>query len=110
MKTRLENSVGSWVPPVLDIGRRISLTQHITVEDGQKPIKKILGEHKVITPKMSRCNFMFFYVFKMAVAIVFLSENAVQAVQISSISMILSLNCFYSILQRNTVATAIFNA
>ena len=46
---------------------------------------------------MPRCNFMFFYVFKMAVAIVFLCENAVEAVQISSISMILSLNCFYSI-------------
>ena len=38
-----------------------------------------------------------FYVFKMAVAIAFLCENAVEAIQISSISMILSLNGFYSI-------------
>ena len=44
-----------------------------------------------------RYNFMFFYVFKMAVAIGFLCENAVEAIKISSISMILSLNCFYSI-------------
>jgi hypothetical protein len=40
---------------------------------------------------------MFFYVFKMAVAIAFLCENAVEAIQISFISMILNLNCFYSI-------------
>ena len=40
---------------------------------------------------------MFFYVSKLAVPIVFLCENAVEAIQISSISMILSLNCFYSI-------------
>ena len=40
---------------------------------------------------------MIFYAFKMAVAIVFLCKNAVESVQISSISMILSLNCFYSI-------------
>ena len=35
---------------------------------------------------------MFFYVFKMSVAIAFLCENAVEAIYISSISMILSLN------------------
>ena len=40
---------------------------------------------------------MFFYVFKMAVAIAFVCKNAVEAIWISSISMILSLNCFYSI-------------
>ena len=40
---------------------------------------------------------MFFYVFKMAVAIAFLCENAVEAIQISFISMILNLNGFYSI-------------
>ena len=40
---------------------------------------------------------MHFYSFKMAVAIAFLCENAVEAVQISSISMMLSLNCFNSI-------------
>ena len=40
---------------------------------------------------------MFFYVFKIAVAIVLLCENAVEAIQISSISIILSLNCFCSI-------------
>jgi hypothetical protein len=40
---------------------------------------------------------MFFYAFKMAVAIVFLCENAVEAIQISFISLILILNGFYSI-------------
>jgi hypothetical protein len=40
---------------------------------------------------------MFFYVFKIAVAIAFLCENAVEAIQVSSISMVLSLNGFYSI-------------
>ena len=35
---------------------------------------------------------MHFYVFKMAVAIAFLYENAVEAIQISSISMILIKN------------------
>ena len=44
-----------------------------------------------------RYNFMFFYVSKMAVGIAFPCENAVEAIQISAISMILSLNCFYSI-------------
>ena len=33
----------------------------------------------------------------MAVAIAFFCENAAEAIEISSISMILSLNCFYSI-------------
>ena len=42
-------------------------------------------------------NFMVFYVLQMAVAIAFLCENAVEAFEISSNSMILSLNCFYSI-------------
>ena len=45
-------------------------------------------------------DFVFFHVFKMAVAIAFLCENAVEAIQISSISMILSLNCFYIILAK----------
>ena len=76
--------------------------------------KNSLHEHKRDNTQATipRCYFMFFfYVFKMAVAIAFLCKNAVEAVQFFfSISMILSLNCFYSILQRNTVATAIFNA
>ena len=52
------------------------------MEDGQKIIKKNLGEHKVITPKQQfpRYHFMFFYVFKIAVAIVFLCKNAVEAI------------------------------
>ena len=39
--------------------------------------KSFLGEHKVITPKQ---QFLFFYVFQMAVAITFLCENAVEAI------------------------------
>ena len=50
---------------------------------------------------------LFFYVFKMAVAIVLLCENAVEAIQISSISMILSLNSSTAFSQRNTIATAL---
>ena len=39
-------------------------------------------QHKVITLKTTipRYNFMLFYVFKMAVAIAFLRENAVEAI------------------------------
>jgi hypothetical protein len=40
---------------------------------------------------------MILCVFKMAVAIGFLFEIAVETIQISSIFMILSFNCFYSI-------------
>ena len=40
---------------------------------------------------------MLFYAFKMPVAIVFLHKNAVEAIQISFISIILNLNGFYSI-------------
>ena len=64
---------------------------------------RFLGEHKVITPEqflvvlIPRYNFMVFYVFKLAVAIAFLCENAVGVIKISFISMILNLNCFYSI-------------
>ena len=42
-----------------------------------------LGEYKVITKKqqfLGMYNFMFFYVFKMTVAIAFLCKNAVLAV------------------------------
>ena len=42
------------------------------------------------------CNFMYFYVFKMAVAIAFLRKNAVEAIKIYCISMILNLNGFYN--------------
>ena len=52
------------------------------VEDGQKMTKKCLGEHKVITPEQQfLCIILcLFYVFKMAVAIAFLCENAVEAI------------------------------
>ena len=49
-----------------------------TVEHRQKITKKILGEHKE-QQFLGRISFSFF-VFKMAVAIVFLCENAVEAV------------------------------
>jgi hypothetical protein len=75
-----------------------------TVEDGQKINKTFLGEYKNDNTRTTipRYNFMFFHVFKMAVAIVFLCKNAVEAIQISSISMILSLNCSYSIFSKKT--------
>ena len=44
-----------------------------------------------------RSNFKLFYAFKMAVAIAFFCVNAVEAIWISCISMILTLNGFYSI-------------
>ena len=62
--------------------------------------KFFLGEHKVITLKQQFLGIIlcfFMYIFKKAVAIVFLCENAVEAIHISSISMILNLNCSYSI-------------
>ena len=69
------------------------------MEDGQKIIKKFWGEFKVITLKQQFLGLIlcFFYAFKMAVVIAFLCENAVEAIQISCISMILSLNGFNSI-------------
>ena len=53
----------------------------ITVEDGQKIIN-ILGwiQSDNTETTIPRYNFRFFYVFKMAVAIAFLCENAVEAV------------------------------
>ena len=44
--------------------------------------KKILGEHKVITPKQQFPGIIlcFFYEFKMAVPIAFLCKNAVEAI------------------------------
>ena len=69
------------------------------MEDGQKITKIILGENKVITPEQQfLCIILFFFVFKMAMAIAFLCKNAVEAIQISFISMILS--HFYSILAK----------
>jgi hypothetical protein len=52
------------------------------VEDGQKINKTFLGEYKVITPEQQFLGkiLCFFYVFKMAVAIAFLCENAVEAI------------------------------
>ena len=59
-----------------------SQISNTTVEDGQKINKKKLGEHKVITPEQQFLGIIlcFFYVFKMAVDIVFLCENAVEAI------------------------------
>ena len=44
--------------------------------------KSFLGEYKVITPKQHFLSIIlwFFYVFQMAVAIMFLWENAVEAI------------------------------
>ena len=45
--------------------------------------KTILGEHKMITPKQQFLGIIlcfFMYVFKIAVAIVFLCENTVEAI------------------------------
>ena len=52
------------------------------MEDGQKIIKKKLGEYKVTTPKQQFLGIIlcFFYVFKMAVAIVFLCKKAVEVI------------------------------
>ena len=47
------------------------------MEDGQKITKTFLGEYKVITPEQ---QFYVFYAFKMAMAIAFLCENAVEAI------------------------------
>ena len=51
------------------------------MEHGPKITKNFLGEHKVITPEQQfLCIILWFYVFKMAVAIAFLCENAVEAI------------------------------
>ena len=51
---------------------------------------------------------MFFYVSKMAVVIAILCENAVEAISISSISMILSLNCSHSIFTKKRNSHGLF--
>ena len=52
------------------------------MEHGPKISKIFLGEYKVITPEQQfLCIILWvFYVFKMAVAIAFLRENAVEAI------------------------------
>ena len=52
------------------------------MQDGQKITKLFLGEHKVITAEQQFLGLIlcFFYAFKMAVAIAFLRENAVEAI------------------------------
>ena len=82
------------------------------MEDGQKVTQKCFGEYKVITPEQQYLGAIlsFFYASKMAVAIAFFCVNAVEAIQISCISMILSLIGFYIIYAKNTIATAILNA
>ena len=63
-----------------------------TMEDGQKITKHFLGEHNLITPEQQFLSIILcFYVFKLAVGIAFLCENAVEAIQIS---MIWNLNGF----------------
>ena len=62
------------------------------MEDGQKITKHFLGEHNLITPEQQFLSIILcFYVFKLAVGIAFLCENAVEAIQIS---MIWNLNGF----------------
>ena len=53
-----------------------------TVENGHKITKKLFGWTQSDNTKITipMYNFMFFYVFKMAVAIAFLCENAVEAI------------------------------
>ena len=60
------------------------------MQNGQKITKLFLGEHKVITAEQQFIGLIlcFVYVFKMAVAIAFLRELAIEAIQISYISMI----------------------
>ena len=51
------------------------------MEDGQKITKTNLDEHKMITPEQQfLCIILFFYVSKIALAIVFLCEDAVEAI------------------------------
>ena len=52
---------------------------------------------------------MRFYAFKMAVAIGFLCENGVGAISAQNHRNIRNLNCFYSILAKQQIATAILN-
>ena len=61
---------------------RISIYHSITVQDGQKIIKHFLGEHKAITAEQQFLGLILwvFFAFKMAVAIVFLRENVVEAI------------------------------
>ena len=51
------------------------------MENGQKITQKFLGEHKVITPEQQFLGIILwvFCVFKMAMAIAFLWENAIEA-------------------------------
>ena len=58
------------------------LHEQITYHSGTWTENNFLGEHKVITPEQQipRYNFIFIYVFRMAMAIAFLCENAVEAI------------------------------
>ena len=52
-----------------------------------------------------------FFAFKMAVAIAFLCENAVEAIEVSNHGNKINLNCFYGIFakKQNSHAMAILN-
>ena len=52
------------------------------MEHGRKITQNCLGKHKVITPEQQFLGMIlgFIYVFKMAVAIAFLCENAVEEI------------------------------
>ena len=63
-------------------GRCSCVTTNSIVEHGQKITQFFLGEHKVITPEQQYPDvilWVFFYVFRMSVAIAFLCENAVES-------------------------------
>ena len=71
----------------MNLGRDCTKTKYIssavsTVEDGQKINKKTFGwiQSDNTRTTIPRYNFIFFYVFKMAVAIAVLCANAVEAI------------------------------
>ena len=74
------------------------MMSYTTVEDGQKKSKTFFGEKKSDNTgtTIPMYNFWVFFAFKMAMAIAFLCENAVEAIQFFFI-IILSLDGIYSI-------------
>ena len=69
------------------------------MEHGQKITQNFLGEHKVITPEQQFLGVIlrFFMHLRWPWLCVFFCVNDVEAIKISCISMILTLNGFYSI-------------
>jgi hypothetical protein len=68
------------------------------VEDGQKIIIKFLGEYKVITQKQQFLGVILCFFMYLKWPWLFLHENAVEAIQISFISVHLPLHCGNSLL------------